>query len=67
MSKVNTPISEEERLLNIKKAGERALAEAHERRQNTKPIQMPKELNGYKGAEPTRFSDWEKKGIISDF
>ena len=27
----------------------------------------PKELNGRKGPEPTRYDDWEKKGIASDF
>ena len=25
------------------------------------------ELNGPKGPEPTRFGDWERKGITSDF
>ena len=45
----------------------RALAEAEQRRrENTKPP-LPKELNGPKGPEPTRFGDWEKKGITSDF
>ncbi|WP_409977908.1 MULTISPECIES: DUF1674 domain-containing protein [unclassified Bradyrhizobium] len=50
-------------------AAQRALAEAEERRrlaaQQTKP--MPTELQGPKGPEPTRYGDWEKKGIISDF
>ncbi|WND03384.1 DUF1674 domain-containing protein [Temperatibacter marinus] len=27
----------------------------------------PKEIGGYKGPEPTRYGDWEKKGLISDF
>ena len=26
-----------------------------------------KELGGPKGLEPTRYGDWERKGIISDF
>jgi len=26
-----------------------------------------KEINGPKGAEPTRFGDWEKNGRCSDF
>lgn len=26
-----------------------------------------KEINGPKGPEPTRYGDWEKNGIISDF
>nr|WP_050780938.1 DUF1674 domain-containing protein [Bradyrhizobium sp. ORS 278] len=50
-------------------AAQRALAEAEERRriaaEQAKP--MPKELQGPKGPEPTRYGDWENKGIISDF
>ena len=29
-----------------------------------KPV---KEIGGPDGPEPTRFGDWEKKGIVSDF
>jgi hypothetical protein len=46
---------------------ERALAEAEARRRAAKPEQRPKEINGPKGPEPTRFGDWERKGIVSDF
>jgi hypothetical protein len=50
-------------------AAQRALAEAEVRRKaaeaNTKS--MPKELQGPKGPEPTRYGDWESKGIASDF
>jgi hypothetical protein len=46
---------------------ERALAEAEARRRAEKPQQRPKEINGPKGLEPTRFGDWENKGITSDF
>lgn len=28
---------------------------------------MPKEVGGRKGPEPTRYGDWERNGIISDF
>ena len=28
---------------------------------------MPKELGGPSGPEPTRYGDWERKGICSDF
>ena len=48
-------------------AAKRALAEAEERRKVAKPVDLPKELNGRDGPEPTRFGDWEKKGIVSDF
>ena len=50
-------------------AAQRALAEAEARRkaaaENAKP--MPKEFQGPKGPEPTRYGDWENKGIASDF
>ena len=29
--------------------------------------ELEKEVGGRKGPEPTRYSDWEKNGIISDF
>jgi hypothetical protein len=50
-------------------AAQRALAEAEARRQaaaaNAKPA--AKEFQGPKGPEPTRYGDWENKGIASDF
>jgi hypothetical protein len=46
---------------------QRALAEAEERRKAAKNQKRAKEVNGPKGPEPTRFGDWEKKGITSDF
>jgi hypothetical protein len=48
---------------------ERALAEAAARRAeiDRKIAERPKELSGRKGPEPTRYGDWEAKGIISDF
>lgn len=48
----------------------RALAEAEERRAKAAKDQTakgPEELQGPKGPEPTRFGDWERKGIASDF
>jgi hypothetical protein len=47
----------------------RALKEAEERRKENirKAIEMPKEIDGPEGPEPTRYGDWEKKGITSDF
>lgn len=29
--------------------------------------QAPGEIGGPKGLEPTRYGDWERKGIVSDF
>ena len=50
-------------------AAQRALAEAEARRQaaaaNATPA--PKESQGPKGPDPTRYGDWENKGIASDF
>ena len=51
----------------IRAAGERARAEAEERRKAAAPQAMAPELGGAKGPEPTRYGDWEKKGITSDF
>ncbi len=45
----------------------RALAEAEERRRTAAPAKLPREVNGRDGPEPTRFGDWETKGITSDF
>lgn len=50
-------------------AAQRALAEAEARRLAAEAGARPgpKELQGPKGPEPTRYGDWENKGIASDF
>nr|WP_292052947.1 DUF1674 domain-containing protein [Brevundimonas sp. UBA5866] len=49
-------------------AARRALLEAAERRAvDLSAQQNPTEVGGRKGPEPTRFGDWEKKGIAIDF
>lgn len=50
-------------------AAKRALAEAEARRAELerKASERPKEIRGRDGLEPTRYGDWEKKGIASDF
>jgi hypothetical protein len=51
-------------------AAQRALAEAEARRAaaaHAKPQPAAKEFQGPKGPEPTRYGDWENKGIASDF
>jgi hypothetical protein len=49
-------------------AAQRALAEAEARRQAAADAKsLPKEFQGPKGPEPTRYGDWENKGIASDF
>ena len=53
----------------LSEAARRALAEAEARRRaaeaNAKP--KAKEFQGPKGPEPTRYGDWETKGLASDF
>jgi hypothetical protein len=52
----------------IAAAAARALTEAAARRQAAAAgPPLPKELGGRGGPEPTRYGDWEKKGIASDF
>ncbi len=51
----------------IKDAANRALAEAQARKKDNPDSDMPTELGGRDGPEPTRYGDWEKKGITSDF
>ncbi len=51
----------------IASAAARALEEAEARRKKAHPHTLPPELGGRDGPEPTRFGDWEKKGIASDF
>ena len=50
-------------------AAQRALAEAEARRQaaEANAKSAAKEFQGPKGPEPTRYGDWETKGIASDF
>jgi len=52
-------------------AARRALAEAEERRRLADARRAanppPKEVGGRDGPDPTRYGDWEKGGIASDF
>ena len=45
----------------------RALEEAAQRRAAQSAADLPPEVHGPKGPEPTRYGDWERKGILSDF
>jgi len=53
--------------IRVAEAGARARAEADARRQIEDKKQLPPETGGPKGPEPTRYGDWERKGIVSDF
>jgi len=53
-------------------AAQRALAEAEQRRkarEAQQAIERPpeKEVDGRGGLDPTRYGDWEIKGLTSDF
>ena len=49
-------------------AAERALKEAAARRAEAERVAaLPPEQGGPSGPEPTRFGDWERKGIAVDF
>jgi hypothetical protein len=50
-------------------AAERALAEAAARRAERERAgpQPPEEIAGRGGLNPTRYGDWEVKGVASDF
>lgn len=62
------PHSDTERETRVREAAKRALAEAGERRAAQAIAEARAvEINGPKGPEPTRFGDWEKKGIACDF
>ena len=59
--------SPEEIAARLADAAKRANQEAEARRAAEKPLNLPPERGGPKGPEPTRYGDWEKKGLISDF
>ncbi|HVV65317.1 MAG TPA: DUF1674 domain-containing protein [Rhizomicrobium sp.] len=59
--------SAEEIAERIRQAARRALAEAEVRRRSERRQERPREIGGRSGPEPTRYGDWEKNGLISDF
>ena len=64
-----SPEKPKEQPKKLTPAAERALAEAEARRAeiDRKAAEQAGEANGPKGPEPTRYGDWERKGITSDF
>lgn len=50
-----------------KDQAKRALAEAEQRRETSDQQTLATEKNGRDGPEATRFGDWEKNGLTSDF
>jgi hypothetical protein len=61
------PASQDAIAARIAEAGQRARTEAEVRRAREDKKPLPPELGGPKGPEPTRYGDWEHKGIVSDF
>jgi len=53
----------------LSEAAKRALAEAETRRKeiDAAAAALPPEKGVKRGKEPSRYGDWEKKGIASDF
>jgi hypothetical protein len=52
----------------VRAAGERARREAQARRERAQSrAPVVKEIGGPAAPEPTRYGDWERKGIASDF
>jgi hypothetical protein len=51
----------------LAEAARRALEEAAARHRDEAAAQAVPEQGGPKGPEPTRYGDWERKGIASDF
>ena len=53
---------------NFDKIAKQSLKEADIRSSSKKKKKKnPKEVNGPKGLEPTRYGDWEKNGRCTDF
>jgi hypothetical protein len=61
------PTTDEPAKRVLSPAAQRALEEAAERRAAAVEAGRQKELGGREGPEPTRYGDWEKGGIVSDF
>ena len=51
----------------LTEAARRALLEAADRRARGSESDLPPEHGGPAGPEPTRYGDWEKKGLAVDF
>ena len=60
-----TMVDTEKKIRQAEKALEEAIKRRVDRDNDHK--NRPKELKGRGGLEPTRFGDWEVKGIASDF
>ena len=64
-SNADVPHATPERPLS--EVARRALLEAADRRAAAERAELETEHGGPRGPEPTRYGDWEKKGIAVDF
>jgi hypothetical protein len=67
LEKLGIAVANCKKMKKLSPEAERALAEAEARRRAKKGNALPKEVGGRDGPEPTRYGDWEKNGIASDF
>lgn len=67
--KTNIEDAPKKRFEDLPPAAQRALKEAEQRRReiDAKQDALPEEVNGRGGLEPTRYDDWEIKGLTVDF
>lgn len=67
--KTETEAAPAKRFEDLPPAAQRALKEAEQRRKqiDAKHEAMAGEVNGRGGLEPTRYDDWEIKGLTVDF
>jgi hypothetical protein len=51
----------------LSEVARRALMEANARKQSAQSLELQPETGGPTGEEPTRYGDWERKGMAVDF
>ena len=64
---VNTDVPHATPARPLSEVARRALLEAAERRKAAEAQILDTEHGGPRGPEPTRYGDWEKKGLAIDF
>ncbi|WP_420434969.1 DUF1674 domain-containing protein [Hyphobacterium sp.] len=69
MTDQNKPVPAAAADKSLTPAARRSLEEAAERRarKGTEDNEKVNEINGPNGPEPTRYGDWERKGVAYDF
>lgn len=67
--KTDVETAQKRKFEDLPPAAQRALKEAEARRReiDARHNEMPTEVDGRGGLEPTRYDDWEIKGLTVDF